>query len=71
LYHWQVRGLGTLENARGIDSPLSVGIRNNYASSIMLPPAIRALDGQASEDRIEKAKAAIDDWIKELEAAKP
>ena len=38
---------------------------------LVLPPAIRAFEGQASEDKIEKAKASIDAWIKELEAAKP
>jgi len=38
---------------------------------LVLPPAIRALEDRASEDRIEKAKGAIDAWIKELEAAKP
>ena len=38
---------------------------------LVLPPAIRAFEGQASVDKIEKAKAAIDAWIKELEAAKP
>ena len=38
---------------------------------LVLPSAIRALEGRASEDRIEKAKGAIDAWIKELEAAKP
>jgi hypothetical protein len=38
---------------------------------LVLPPAIRALEDQASEDKIEKAKTAIDAWIKELEAAKP
>jgi len=27
--------------------------------------------GQATEDKIEKAKTAIDVWIKEIEAAKP
>jgi hypothetical protein len=32
---------------------------------------LRALEDRASEDRIEKAKGAIDAWIKELEAAKP
>jgi hypothetical protein len=38
---------------------------------LVLPLAIRALEDQASEERIEKAKSAIDAWIKELEAAKP
>jgi hypothetical protein len=38
---------------------------------LVLPPAIKALEGQASEDKIEKAKTAIAAWIKELEAAKP
>ena len=28
LYHWQIGGLGALENARGINGPLPVGIRN-------------------------------------------
>ena len=38
---------------------------------LVLPPAIRALEDRASVDKIEKAKASIDVWIKELEAAKP
>jgi hypothetical protein len=31
---------------------------------LVLPPAIKALEGQASEDKIEKAKTAIDAWLK-------
>ena len=38
---------------------------------LVLPPAIRTLEDRASVDKIEKAKASIDAWIKELEAAKP
>ena len=51
----------------------SEGRLNNarHKLGLVLPPAIRAFEGQASEDKIEKAKASIDAWIKELEAAKP
>jgi predicted hydrocarbon binding protein len=51
----------------------SEGRLNNarHKLGLVLPPAIRALEDQASEDRIEKAKGAIDAWVKELEAAKP
>jgi len=51
----------------------SEGRLNNarHKLGLVLPPAIRALEGQASEDRIEKAKASIEAGIKELEAAKP
>ena len=51
----------------------SEGRLNNarHKLGLVLPPAIRALEDRASEDRIEKAKGAIHAWIKELEAAKP
>ena len=39
---------------------------------IVLPPVIKELEqGEPSQDKIDKAKAAIDVWIKELVAAKP